>query len=182
MSGRRAWAQIEAEARGAFAGPGRFPLRAYSELMPPPYVGSKPYDRDPAQRTATFGVVDGALLVDEYEQAHDLEPGLDHIATRLLDELTKLARGAPHALSHTLLRGNPAWPDELCAAAAGGRLARDPVVLIAALALSRTQDDKGNDRWTLFGASHAGAAQAFWLDAGAERIGEIVAWAGARGA
>jgi len=34
-----AWQRIEADAREAYAGAGRFPLRAYSELTPPPYVG-----------------------------------------------------------------------------------------------------------------------------------------------
>src|SRR5690348_7595969 len=154
-----AWEHIEAEAEEAFA---RFPLRAYSELMPPPYVGIKPYAPRRAHAAATFGVSAGdALDIDEYEQAHDLEPGLDRIADHLVAELGKLVRGVPHALPRSLLDGNPAWPAELAAAAAGGKLAHDPLVVICALALSRTQDDKGNDRWTLFGASHDGPEAAF---------------------
>src|SRR2546422_522371 len=70
------WAQIEAEARDAFHGPGRFPLRAYSELMPPPYVGLKPAGGWPAPHG-------NALAIDEFEQAHDLEPGLDRIGAQL---------------------------------------------------------------------------------------------------
>ena len=35
-------------------------------------------------------------------------------------------------------------------------------VVLAALALSRTQDDKGRVRWTLFGGSEQGPERAFW--------------------
>jgi hypothetical protein len=156
------WDRIEAAARGAFAGDGRFPIRAYSEFMPPPYVGIKPYG--PVRGAhCTFGAGDpDSLDVDEYEQAHDLTPGLDHIADRVVGELTKLMRGDSHSLSHTLLADNPAWPIALAEAARSGRLAHDPVTIAMPIALSRTQDDKGNDRWTLFGASHTGAAAAFW--------------------
>ena len=173
-----AWEHIEAEAEEAFA---RFPLRAYSELMPPPYVGIKPYAPRRAQAAATFGVSAGdALDIDEYEQAHDLEPGLDRIADHLVAELGKLVRGVPHALPRSLLDGNPAWPPELAAAAAAGRLAHDPLVVICALALSRTQDDKGNDRWTLFGASHDGPEAAFRHGLDEARMDELLAWADLR--
>ena len=148
------WGELEAEAQHAFD---HFALRAYSEFMPPPYVGLKPYTPSRAAGAATFGAsADDALDIDEYEQAHDLEPGLDRIADHLVRELAKLVRGEAHALSKTLLAGNPAWPDELVRAAHDKKLAHDPVIVIANLALSRTQDDKGNDRWTLFGASHDG--------------------------
>ncbi len=43
---------------------------------------------------------------------------------------------------------------------------------------SRTQDDKGNNRWTLFGASHDGAAAAFWHGLDEARLAELLAWAG----
>ena len=67
------WDQIEAEARGAFHGAGTFPLRAYSEAMPPPYVGLKPYAPERARNCSTFGCSSGhALDIDEYEQAFDL--------------------------------------------------------------------------------------------------------------
>src|SRR5208337_3089878 len=112
-----AWEQIEAEARTAFHGAGRFPLRAYSEFMPPPYVGIKPYAPSRTEAPTTFSVSDGdGLDVDEYEQAHDLEPGLDRIAEHVLSKLGRLLGGQPQALSHTLLEANPAWPAELAEA------------------------------------------------------------------
>jgi hypothetical protein len=178
------WDRIEAEARGAFHGAGAFPLRAYSEAMPPPYVGFKPYAPERARNCAACGVSDGkALDVDEYEQFQDLEPGLDRIGQHLVDELGKLVRGEAHALSHTLLDGNPAWPTELVTAAKAGKLSHDPIVVICSLALSRTQDDKGNERWTLFGGSHDGPARAFWhgLEDAEAAVTKLLAWAGVHG-
>ncbi len=173
------WQRIVAEARGAFTGEGRFPLRAYSELMPPPYVGIKPYAPETTGRV-TYGIhPELGVDVDEYEQAHDLEPGLDMIAGELVDQLGRLVRGETNRFSHTLLDGNAAWPTDLAAAARAGELAHDPVVVICPLALSRSQDDKGILGWTLFGASHRGAA--CWDGFDADLLGELVAWAGAGG-
>lgn len=172
------WDQIDRERETAFLGAGNFPLRAYSELMPPPYIGVKPAPGARGRATSTTGVTDGdALDIDEYEQAHDLEPGLDRIAAHLVDELAKLMAGSHHALSRTLLDGNPAWPPELAAAATAGALAHDPLVVIQTLALSRTQDDKGNTRWTLFGGSHAGAAAGWWHGCDRARVLTLLRWA-----
>jgi hypothetical protein len=171
------WARIEAEAQGAFAS---FPLRAYSEFMPPPWVGIKPVAPARALGLCTAGVGDDLSLdIDEQEQAHVLVPGLARIADHLIAELGKLVRGEPHALSRTLLDGNPAWPADLAAAAQAGRLASDPLVLALPLALSRTQDDKGNTPWTLFGASHEGAAAPFWRSIG-DGLDRWLSWCGAR--
>ena len=156
-------------------------MRAYSEFMPPPYVGLKPYMPE-VQDATSSGASPGALEIDEYEHAHDLVPGLDRIAQRIVAELGKLARGEAHALSHALLDGNPAWPAELAAAAKTGRLADEPPIIAMALALSRTQDDKGNARWTLFGTSHDGAGQPFWHERTAAQLAELLAWAGVSGA
>ncbi len=179
----------------AYRGAGKFPLRAYSEFMPPPYIAIKPYAPTLASACATFTAGHGDQLhgmesggraptlgIDEYEQAHDLEPGFGRIGARIVAELGKLVRGQPHALSKTLLEGNPAWPAELAAAAKAGALADDPLVVIAALALSRTQDDKGNERWTLFGTSHDGPARAMWHGCDAPKLAEIMTWAGVTGA
>jgi hypothetical protein len=173
------WAQIEAEAPAAFA---ELPLRAYSEFMPPPYVGVKPYAPTCAAAAATFRASDGDTLdIDEYEQAHDLERGLDRIGEHLVREIGKLVRGESHALSRTLLDSNPAWPDELAAAARAGKLAHDPLVVICALALSRTQDDKGNERWTLFGASHDGPEAAFRRGLTDAAMRDLLSWANLSG-
>ena len=124
-----AWQRIEAEAHGVFLGAGRFPLRAYSELMPPPYVGLKPYAPRAELGATTDRISDGdSFDLDEYEQAQSIGPGLDQIADQLVTRLERLLRGGAHGLSRTLLDDNPAWPAELDEAARDGRLEHDPLV------------------------------------------------------
>ncbi len=140
-------------------GPGNFPILAYSEYLPPPWVGPKP--------TGELGglpprrVDDCGWAVSEYEQERQLRPGLELIARGALDELVRLGEGrhVPH-LSHSKLRHNPYWPASLAAHA--GKLDHERYVLLLAVALSRTQDDKARCRWTLFGSSEQGPARAFW--------------------
>ncbi len=176
----RGWSRIEAEARHAFSGEGRFPLPAYSELMPPPWVGIKPYQPHRRSAAATaMATAEDALDITEYEQAREITPGLAQVAVRVLTELRRLESSAPHGLSRTLLDGNPAWPSELTDAARHGRLAEREILIAMTLALSRTQDDKGNVRWTLFGASHDGAAAPFWRSFGeddADRFLRTLRW------
>ena len=179
------WEEIEAEARDAFAGEGRFPLPAYSEYMPSPYVVLKPYaPRRAAGACTTSASDDAAMDVTEHEQAHELTPGLGKIAAHLLTELDRLVRGTPHEFSRTLLDDNPAWPSAVAASAPARRAAGEPIVIALALCLSRTEDDKGNTRWTLFGVSHDGPGAAFWRsfadrdpDDDRARFARFVAWA-----
>src|SRR5580693_3818385 len=105
----KGWSLLEAEAQSAYLGPGRFPLRAYSEFMPPPYVAIKPYapslSRPLEACTSTMGD-ELALDITEYEQREELEPGLGRIATLLVTEVARLARGTSRLMSHTLLDDN----------------------------------------------------------------------------
>src|SRR5688572_26732512 len=137
-------------------GDGRFPIAAYSELMPGPYVARKPY-----------GWIDPTPIADEhgwrvsaYEEAHQLGPGLARVAAQLAERLRRLAAGE-RALSLDQLTGNPYWPPLLAERAPS--LGHDRGLIIATLALSRTLDDKGRVRWTVFGASEQGPARGFWL-------------------
>src|SRR5260370_37843139 len=150
MSSEGGWRRIEEEARKLFVAARHFPLLAYSEFMPPPLLGPKPYEllwSDAPERDGD------AFDVSEYEQADELEPGLVRVAGHLLGELAKLVAGVRTELSRTLLADNAAWPADLAEAARAGRLAHAPLVVFFPLALSRTQDDKGNVPWTLFGVS-----------------------------
>ena len=183
---KTAWETIEIEA--AELGKGGFPLRAYSEFMPPPFVGVKPYapTRDHAACTAGMAS-DDHLDITEYEVAQELAAGADRIGAHVVREIGALMSGKTHALSKTLLGGNPAWPDDLAAAAAAGKVADDPIALLLSIALSRTQDESGNVRWTLFGSSHEGASRAFWEslaregDRAPRALAEILAWLGVDG-
>jgi hypothetical protein len=178
--GGQGWSLFEAEAERAFAGPGRFRIRAYSEFMPPPYVGCKPYEPGLSRAECTASATgDLSLDITEYEQAQELEPGLVRIASVLVTEIAKLARGTSHRLSHTLLDGNPAWPAALADAALQHGFRHETFSIALPLSLSRTQDDKGNVRWTLFGASHDGAARPFWASFGDDdeaRFARTIAW------
>ncbi|HVU52196.1 MAG TPA: M28 family peptidase [Polyangia bacterium] len=145
--------------------------------MPPPYLAPKPHQLVwPSDGDAAVEPIE----ITEYEQADALEPGCEYIASHLLKQLGKLLEGEKTELSRALLAGNPAWPPELRDAAKAGRVPPAPLALLFSLALSRTQDDKGNTPWTLFGTSHEGAGPPFWRSFGPnelERLRDVVAWA-----
>jgi hypothetical protein len=155
---RTPWKQLLAGAPW-FRGAGKYPIIAYSEFMPPPRLGCKAY-----------GAVDPMLFraddpqgwrVTEYEETFELRPGLRHLAGEFLTVLEHLGNGRPlHGIAKAKLEGNPYWPPELARRA--GTLSHERYVIIAPLALSRTQDDKGRVRWTLFGGSEQGPERAFW--------------------
>ncbi|MBI4616058.1 MAG: M28 family peptidase, partial [Planctomycetes bacterium] len=153
----RAWSRLLAEARGARAR-GEFRIPAYSEFLPPPYVGVKPSgELDPFSRTEGN---ESGFNISEYEEICELRPGLERIARSLAADFRDLLAGRPNGLSKAILAGNPAWPRGLEERAPS--LSRDAFAMIVPLALSRTQDDKGRVRWTLFGSSHEGPSRAFW--------------------
>ncbi|HVT61624.1 MAG TPA: M28 family peptidase [Thermoanaerobaculia bacterium] len=135
-----------------------YPIAAYSEFMPPPRLGVKPYgaiDPSAARRDDPWG-----WPISEYEEAFELRPGLAHLAELLLAVLQRLGQRHPaHGISRQKLRGNPYWPEELQDA---GAPAHERYLVLLPLALSRTQDDKGRVRWTLFGGSEQGPSRGFW--------------------
>lgn len=137
---------------------GRYPIPAYSEFMPPPRLGCKPYGRVDAQLFADDDP--WGWRITEYEQALELNPGLEHLARELLPVLRHLGRGeGAHGIAKNKLKDNPYWPEEL---AERGAPAHERYVVLMPLALAKTQDDKGRVRWTLFGGSEQGPARAFW--------------------
>ena len=141
-----------------FEGEGNYPIVAYSEFMPPPRVGRKPYggvDHVVYREDDPFG-----WHVTEYEEALELQPGLEMVAKELVHVAWQLGHNDPaHGIASKKLDGNPYWPDEL---AASGAPPQERYVLLLPLALSKTQDDKGRVRWTLFGGSEQGPGKAFW--------------------
>jgi hypothetical protein len=142
-----------------FRGEGSYRIDAYSEFVPPPRLGPKPYGG-----TGLNPQPDGdphGWAVTEHEEAFELRPGLEGLARRAVGALCHLGRGeAAHGIARGKLLDNPYWPPELAEAA--GKLGHERYVVLLPLALSRTQDDKGRVRWTLFGGSEQGPAAAFW--------------------
>jgi hypothetical protein len=127
--------------------------------MPPAYLVRRPY----GTWDDTMPVHDDpwGWPINEYEEALSLRPGLERLACHLVGQLQRLARGEPeHEISDHTLSGNPYWPARLAERAPS--LKHERFVTLLPLALSRTKDDKGRTRWTLFGGSEQGPAKAFW--------------------
>jgi hypothetical protein len=112
------WFELLRAARGW-----RLPaIRAYSEFMPPPYIGLKPSGE--VDRSIMAG--DDGWVIPEHEEHGEFAPAVPRIAERLFEAHDAGFR----------------WPG----------VERDALGI--RLAFSKTQDDKGRVRWTLFGASH----------------------------
>src|SRR5262249_53371079 len=144
-----------------FQGPGAFRIDAYSEYMPPPRVGWKPYG--PVRVNMHLFSPDDPFgwKVHEFDETLELQPGLHQIAKDLMARLKRLQDGNPETgLPRHVSKDNPFWPPEL--AREEKKLQNDRCVILLPLALSRTQDDKGRVRWTLFGNSEHGPGKAFW--------------------
>jgi hypothetical protein len=143
----------------SFRGQGKHPVAAYSDFMPPIYLGCKPYG----------GMMDGffseedpcGFPVTEHEEYYELRPGLENIAHQVLETMLHLVHGeAGKRLAKNKLVNNPYWSPELARQAK--TLKHERFVLIMPLALSLTQDDKGRRRWTFFGGSEQGPVRPFW--------------------
>jgi len=153
-------ALIEGDALSGESGGWRIP--AYSEFIPPPRLARKPYgSMQPylVSEDDPYG-----WRVSEMEEELELKPGLQRLAEVVVGALRLLAEGhAPRDLAgplHRNLDGNPFWSPVLADVAE--KLPHERYVTLLPLALSRTQDDKGRLRWTLFGCSEQGPERAFW--------------------
>jgi hypothetical protein len=142
-----------------FRGAGTYPIAAYSEFMPPPRLGLKPYgDRDPVLFTEDDPC---GWHVTEFEEVFQLRPGLEKLGRQVVDRMTHLCHNRPaHGIARNKLRDNPCWPPHLAERACA--LPHERYVVLLPVALSRTQDDKGRIRWSLFGGSEQGPARPFW--------------------
>ena len=136
-----------------------FRIMAYSEMMPSPWIGWRPYGKDhPAPRSPGDRF---AWMVSEREQVFQLGPGLQLIARQVLPALKRLDREQPtQGINRAKLEGNPYWPKEL--AELPGSIPHERYVTFLPLALSKAQDDKGRVRWMFYGGSEQGPDRAFW--------------------
>jgi hypothetical protein len=154
---------------------GCFPITAYSEFMPSPYVGRKP-----------LGEIDHVLFSDddpfgwhitEMEEIYEISPGLIHTGQHIMNHLIRLGKGVPehhiHGHNGENLKDNPYWPADIASKA--GALSHERFVTFLPLMLSRTQDDKGRVIWTFFGNSTPDPEAAFWKNFYTEPGVEITA-------
>jgi len=155
---KQGWEKLLTDVPGyGKANPYRIP--AYSEMMPAPLIGWRPYGTNhPAPRSPGNPF---AWLVSEREQAFELGPGLQLVSGEILAALQRLDREQPaRGINRAEIEGNAYWPKEL--AELPGAIPHERFVTFMPLALSKTQDDKGRVRWTLFGGSEQGPDRAFW--------------------
>ena len=145
-----------------FTGNDCYPVTAYSEYMPPPLLGFKPYGK-PDHRILIEEDLFG-WKISEMEEEYELKPGIEHIGQQILTNIIKLGKGLPqHFISGhggENLINNPYWPPELAGYA--GNLNHERFVTLLPLMLSRTQDDKGRVLWTFFGNSVHDPEMTFW--------------------
>ncbi len=141
---------------------GCYPIPAYSEFMPSPRLGNKPYGKPDSgilSENDLFG-----WKITEMEEEYELKPGIEHIGRQIMKNIIKLGKGLPeHFISghgDENLRNNPYWPPELAERA--GSLLHEKFVTLLPMMLSRTQDDKGRVIWTFFGNSIHDPEQMFW--------------------
>ncbi len=141
---------------------GCYPITAYSEFIPPPNLGYKPYGRPDSR------IIEGddpfGWKISEIEEEYELKPGIEHVGHQIMDNIVKLGQGIPqHYISghgDENLANNPYWPPDLSSHA--GSLWHERYVTLIPLMLSRTQDDKGRVVWTFFGNSIHEPEEAFW--------------------
>ena len=76
-----------------FQGEGKYYIAAYSEFMPPPRLGQKPYPYAKPD-TALFAEDDPwGWHVTEYEESQELRPGLGQVAEQVVRALVHLGQG-----------------------------------------------------------------------------------------
>jgi Peptidase family M28 len=154
------WKQL-IPAANLFRGQGRYPIEAYSEFMPPPRLGWKPYAPEPPDPQLFDPEDPWGWHITEFEEHNELQPGLAQVGCQVVGRIWHLLHGDHvHGPPKRILDDNLAWPPEL--AKHTGKIDHDRCVVLMPLALSRTQDDKGRVLWTLCGGSEQGPSKAFW--------------------
>ena len=146
-----------------FEGENGYPLPAYSEFMPPMHIGFRPYDAKVYPWHFREDDPDG-FYIDESEEFLHLRPGQESMAQQCMKYIVELGKGnLPPGIAgrnNMNLKNNPFWPDDLAGKA--GSLQYERYVVFLPVSLSKTKDDKGRNRWTLFGGSEQGPEKAFW--------------------
>src|SRR5258708_39240641 len=99
-----------------FRGEGKYPIDAYSEFMPPPRVGWKPYGESSPDPELFSDDDPFGWHVSEFQEAIELQPGLLQVAKQVIAKLARLLDGDPDTgIPRLDLADNPFWPAELAA-------------------------------------------------------------------
>jgi hypothetical protein len=146
-----------------FIGEKKYPLRAYSEYMPPVRTGISTYNGNVDSRVFDTNDAFG-WKISEFEEEYQLKPGIEVTGKQILEQIVQIGSGKfpPHLAGHKQINliNNIFWPNEMTLHS--GWRQNERYVSLLPLALSKTNDDKGRVRWTFFGASEQGPEKAFW--------------------
>jgi hypothetical protein len=76
-----------------FAGEGKFPISAYSEFMPPPRLGKRPYSETDI---SLFREEDPwGWYISEVEEEYELRLGMADLVRQIEDQVVELGQGGP---------------------------------------------------------------------------------------
>ncbi len=138
---------------------GRYSLRAYSEFLPAPISGARPYELrldapSSLLKNHSFSKLfkreePESFGIDPFDDFVYLRPGLEAIVRPyLLAVKGWIAGNSRSPFPSHFLKDNPYWPTSM-------KKAPQPLRLIAFLPVSvaRTQDEFGKSRWTLLGGA-----------------------------
>ena len=108
---RAGWSKL-IPAEDGFQGEDAFRIPAYSEFMPPPRLGRKPYGGEPPDAQLFDPADPLGWPVSEFQEQVELRPGLDYVAKNIVGRVWNLCHGqAAHGVSRRLLDGNLYWPE-----------------------------------------------------------------------
>src|SRR5881394_3856478 len=86
------WAKLIPQG-SCFHGEGAFRLEAYSEFMPPPRLGWKPYACQPVDEELYSPDDPWGWKVNEFDEALELQPGMRQIGGQIMSRLSRLLDG-----------------------------------------------------------------------------------------
>src|SRR5947208_1530435 len=97
-----------------FRGKGRYPIDAYSEFMPPPRLGWKPYFSEKPDPQLFDAEDPWGWQITEYEECNELQPGLAQIAHQVVGKIANLLHGNHmQGPPNRALAENAAWSPDL---------------------------------------------------------------------
>src|SRR5262245_15888993 len=70
-------------------------IDAYSEFLPAPWVGWKPYRREPVNPAVFSDADPWGMRISEFDEALELQPGLELIGQQVIGKLNRLLDETP---------------------------------------------------------------------------------------
>lgn len=158
------------DSKTAWVPPLSHPIEAYSEFMPAPSIGARPYPllyetkASLLQSQGYFPYYNPQdphyFFIPSFDEVTVIRPGLIYLMKHFLKDLSQLSKGETpgggklKGIPKSLLENNPYFPDKL--------RGEEAIVSILPITLSMTQNDQGQTPWTVFGGTMASYEEVFW--------------------